>query len=89
MKLKSLIFGLCISLCSSVFASNQHTHPQANNSDNKTTEKSAAWADYCEVEVINNSFSDLRVYGVFDDGSSLIPFTVYSFGAPQYISLYY
>ena len=90
MKIKSLIVGLCISLCSTVFAANQHVHPEANNTDsNKSTDKNIAMPGYCEIEIINNSFNDVRVYGVFDDGLSLSPFNMYSFGPPEYISMYY
>lgn len=89
MKLKSLILGLCVSLCSTVFAANQHLHPQANTTENKPAEKSVSWAGYCEIEIINNSFEDVRVYGVFDDGVALQPFNVYSFESPHYISLFY
>lgn len=90
MKLKSLIFGLCVALCSSVFAANQHLHPQVNlNADEKLSAKNISYPGYCEIEIINNSFEDIRVYGVFDDGASLLPFNVYSFEAPHYISLYY
>lgn len=90
MKLRSLIIGLCVSLCSSVFAANQHVHPQADQADNKTiTAKKASYAGYCEIEVINSSFNNVTVYGVFDDGVALAPFDVYSFESPHYISLYY
>lgn len=89
MKLRSLLVGLCVSLCSTVFAANHHFHPQATNSDNKTTEKKVAWPGACEIEIINNSYDDVRVYGVFDDGSSLTPFNIYSYESPHYISLYY
>ena len=44
---------------------------------------------YCEVEIINSSYDNVTVYGRFDDGSSLIPFNIYSFERPYYISLYY
>ena len=89
MKLRSLLVGFCISLCSTVFAANQHLHPQATHSDKNPAGKTVAWPGACEIEIINNSYDDVRVYGVFDDGISLVPFTVYSYEAPRYISLYY
>jgi hypothetical protein len=90
MKLKSLIFGLCVALCSSVCSANQHRHPQTNmNANEKASATNLSYPGYCEIEVINNSFEDVRVYGVFDDGASLLPFNVYSFESPHYISLYY
>ena len=91
MKLRSLVFGFCISLCSFGFAANQHLHPQANSNDttSASTEKKVGFPGYCEIEVINNSYDNVRVYGVFDDGAGLAPFNVYSFESPHYISLYY
>ncbi len=89
MKLNALIVGLCMSLCSTVFAANQHVHPDTDKSDTKPIEKNLKWPGYCEIEVINTSYDDVRVYGVFDDGLPLSPFNIYSFEAPHYISLYY
>ncbi len=89
MKFKTLLFGLCIGLSSSLFANTVHLHPQANNTDNQSAAKAPTYAGYCDIEIINNSFYDVRVFGVFDDGSSLYPFNVYSWGAPETISLYY
>jgi len=83
MKLISLIFGCCAFLSSSVFAANQHNHAQEKVSTN------AAWAYGCEIEIINRSYEDVTVFGVFDDGYPLEPFNVYSFEAPHYISLYF
>lgn len=88
MKLKSLIFGLCVGLCSSVFAVNQTPLAQANNADARAPLK-ASFPGYCEIEVINNSFDDIRVFGVYDDGATMIPFNMYSFESPYYIPLYY
>jgi hypothetical protein len=95
MKLRSLILGICLSLCTSVFAANnQHLHPQANNTDNQpatngSVAKNLKYPGYCEIEIINRSFSNVSVYGTFDDGTSLQPFDIYSFESPHYISLYY
>ncbi len=89
MKFKSFIFICCLSLCSSIGAANLHLHSQANNNGNKALTKGVMWPGYCEIEIINDSFDDVRVFGVFDDGSSLRPFNVYSYDSPHYISLYY
>ena len=89
MKLKSLILVLCVSLCSSVFATNQHSHLVANNTDNSPLDKNSTLPGYCEIEIINRSYEDVRVYGVFDDGVYLDPFTIYSFEGPHFISLYF
>lgn len=86
MKLKSLIIGLCVGLSSVVFAANQHMHPQV---DNAATAKKLNYPGYCEIEIINNSYEDVHVYGLFDDGAPLRPFNVYSYEGPHYISLYY
>lgn len=89
MKLKSLIIGLCISLCTSVFAANQHIHPKATDNNTKQAADKLTYPAYCEIEVINNSYDNVRVTGVFDDGTILPPFNVYSFESPHYISLFY
>jgi len=89
MKLKPLIFGLCIGLCSSVFATNEALQSPVNDVENRAPLKKASYPGYCEIEIINNSFDDIRVYGVYDDGASMTPFNMYSFEAPYYIPLYY
>ena len=83
MKLNALFLG-CMLGFSSVHAANQHLHPQAN-----PVGPTAQWAGSCEIEIINRSFSDVRVFGIFDDGVPLEPFNVYSFEPPQYIPLFY
>lgn len=75
---------VCLSLCASAFASNQHTHPQA-----QADTRGAKWAVGCGVEIINQSYMDVQVFGVFDDGSSLYPFNIYRFSPPHSIFLDY
>jgi hypothetical protein len=90
MKLRSLILGLCVSLCSTVFAANQHLHPQSDKTDSKSlAAQKMGYPSYCEIEIVNNSFENITVYGTFDDGFSMSPFNVYSFESAHYISLYY
>lgn len=89
MKLRAIILGFCVGFCSSVLAVNQHIHPQVGNGDNKSTEKNVGYPGYCEIEIINRSFDDVTVYGIFDDGVTMEPFNIYSFESPHYISLYY
>ena len=89
MKLKTLIFGLCIGLSSSLFAASQAPISQANHPDERAPLKNVSYPGYCEIEIINNSFDDIRVYGVYDDGATMIPFNIYSFEAAYYIPLYY
>ena len=84
MKLNVFFLVGLLGLSSVANASNQHVHPQA---DAQTV--SAKWAGNCEIEIINRSFFDVRVFGIFDDGIPLEPFNVYSYELPHYISLYY
>lgn len=88
MKLKSLFAVLCFSLVTNVFAANMHMHPKADAADQKTVSKSLTYPGFCQIEIINDSFMDLRVYGTFDDGS-VVDFNIYRYEAPHYISLYY
>lgn len=88
MKLKSLLFILCFSLFSSVFAANMHMNPNADTADQKTIKSQTVYPGYCEIEIINDSFTDVRVFGTFDDGST-INFDVYRYESPHYISLFY
>lgn len=88
MKLKSLLFIVCFSLFTSVFAANVHMHPKAESDNTKSAEKGMAYPGYCKIEIINASYTDVRVYGTFDDGST-VNFNVYSFESPHYIDLFY
>lgn len=91
-KRKSLILFCCLSLATSVFASHRHVHPQGNVTDShesKQMTNRVQWPGACEIEIINDSYEDVRVRGVFDDGTRLYPFYVYSFEEPHYISLFY
>ena len=85
MKLRSLLLGVCVSFCTTIFAANQHFHPQASDAE----KQEANWAGYCDIEIVNDSFDDIRVYGVYDNGFSMLPFYIYSFEAPYHISLFY
>lgn len=88
MKLKSLLFVSCLGLLTSVYAdSNRHVHPQANTGP--SVEKRAMMPGYCEIEVLNDGYDDIRVYGRFDDDTLLEPFDIYRMERPHYISLYY
>lgn len=90
MKLKSLLFAVCFGLAGHAVAANQHLHPKANEVNNKNTiSKPSMLPRACEIEIINDSYTDVNVFGTFDDGAPLSPFTVYRFDAPHYISLYY
>jgi len=84
MKLIALFLG-CLCCLSSSFASTRHSHPQTNTA----ATQNMTWAGNCEVEIINQSYMDVQVFGVFDDGADLDPFNIYSFSPAHYISLYY
>ena len=88
MKLKSLIFIVFLGLFTNSFATNMHLHPKAENTDKKEITKKLTYPGFCEIEIINDSFSDLRVSGTFDDGTGL-DFYIYRYEAPHYISLFY
>ncbi|HEL8434913.1 TPA: hypothetical protein U0D71_000105, partial [Legionella pneumophila] len=81
MKLKSLLFVVCFSLFSNVFAANLHLHPKADNADKKSIQKSVTYPGYCQIEIINQSFTDVRVFGTFDDGTT-IDFNIYRYESP-------
>jgi hypothetical protein len=88
MKLKSLLFLVCFSLFTNVFAANLHLNPNANPEDKISIAKGVMYPGYCQIEIINDSYDDVRVFGTYHDGSS-IGFDIYRFEAPHYISLYY
>lgn len=90
MRFKSIAMGCMLALGSSAYADNQHVHPQDNTTANTAVPMlKAKYAGYCEIEIINQSFDDVRVNGTFDDGAPLAPFTIYSYEAPHYINLFY
>jgi hypothetical protein len=86
MKLRSLLYVVCLGFLTTVFADNRHGYP---NTDTNTATKKTMLPGYCEIEIINNSYSDVTIYGTFDDGAPLSPFNVYRLGIPQYIDLFY
>lgn len=88
MKLKSFLFIICFCLFTNVFATNSHIHPKADEADKKAIAKNLTYPGYCQIEIINDSFTDINVFGTFDDGSS-ISFNVYRYESPHYIDLYY
>ena len=92
MKLKSIAISCLVALCPSVYATNTHVHPEDKTKEAVTSAAPAVQAKYagfCEIEIINQSSDDVRVSGTFDDGAPLYPFTIYSYEAPHYISLFY
>ncbi|CAM2939089.1 hypothetical protein [Legionella worsleiensis] len=88
MKLKSLLIVVCFSFFSHAFAANMHLNPNADSKDKQSIEKSVAYPGYCQIEIINQSFTDVTVFGTFDDGST-VDFNIYRYESPHYISLFY
>ena len=88
MKFLTLIMACFLSVTLPAFAANQHLHPKAE-SIRAGSNNSLGFPGSCEIEIVNRSFDDVRVYGVFDDGMNMDPFNVYSFESPHYISLFY
>ncbi|MCX7114863.1 MAG: hypothetical protein NTW08_02980 [Gammaproteobacteria bacterium] len=43
----------------------------------------------CYVEIVNDSFSHVTVYGRYDDGVPLVPFDVYSYEYSHWIDMFY
>lgn len=89
MKLTALFFGICVGTCPSIFASNTFPISAGTTTKHAPPSQHASFPGYCEIEIVNNSFDDIRVYGVFDDGALLEPINIYSFEAPYHIPLYY
>ena len=95
MKIRSLIMAVVTSMCilllsnQLAYAANVHTHPSDVEASAKDATPKIAMPGYCEIEIVNHSFHNVSVHGDFDDGTSMYPFNVYSFGYAQYIDLYY
>jgi hypothetical protein len=87
MKLKFLLYIVCFCFFNILFATNVHLHPKANMADQQPDIKEL-FSSFCQIEIINNSNTELYVYGTFDDHSTL-NFTVYRGDGPHYISLFY
>lgn len=85
MRLKVWLAGFCLQVCSLSFATNVLFHPEASEAEREP----AKWGWDCEIKIINNSFDDIRVYGVYDNGFQMMPFYIYSFEPPYHISLFY
>ncbi|WP_298627142.1 hypothetical protein [uncultured Legionella sp.] len=88
MKLKSLLVIVFFSLFTNVFAANVHLNSNASNEDKQSIQKGVTYPGYCQIEIINQSFTDVRVFGTFDDGTT-VDFNIYRYESPHYISLFY
>lgn len=88
MKLKYLLGAISLGLFSSVFATNIHTNPKADSVELKAAAKHLSYPGYCQIEIINDSLTDVHVFGTFDDGA-MVDFYIYRYEAPHYINLNY
>lgn len=85
---KNIFIFLCgLGLLSPALADSTHQHLQTKSESNSNVQTLLPGA--CAIEVVNNSFDDIRVYGRFEDGTYLTPFIIKHWGAPQSISLLY
>lgn len=83
------LFLLLFFLCGNVFAvENLHAYPKKSAVLSQKA-KDLKYPGYCEIEIINDSNSTVRVSGIFDDGAILMPFKIYPYEYPHYISLFY
>lgn len=88
MKLNVFIFLCCLGFLPSTYADNRHFHPQADKNA-KLSARSAGFFGDCQIEITNDSAQDVNVFGTFDDGSSMRPFTIYRYEGFHYIDLFY
>ncbi|KTC87713.1 MULTISPECIES: hypothetical protein [Legionella] len=89
MKFKSLILASCLGLFSSAYADHSHSYPQTNNTPSAKSDltKGATYPGYCAIEIVNNSFDGVWVYGTFEDGTSLKSFYIPRYDTPHVIHL--
>lgn len=94
MKIRSLLLISILSLSATAFADNRHV--QAADDTSKEAGKSASLSEnkamvpgFCEVEIINDSYENLTVYGTWENNVVMEPFNFYRYEYPHYISLYY
>lgn len=80
MKSKPLLFVCCLGLLSSVFADNRHLPVNANDAEAKAAAQAAVKRvkspSYCEIEIINYSYNELRAWGRVSNGAILSPFYI-------------
>ena len=81
MKFKALFVAMGFSLITSVSAESNHFYFDAKK---PTT---VAMPYYCEIEIDNNSFNDVVIYGVTQDGRTMPPTRLNHFSPPYYIYL--
>jgi len=94
MRLISYFCSLLLLVSQATFANNDashHRYPASKETAQplKTAPDGKPGFYSCEIEIINDSFSNVTVYGRYDDGVPLNPFNVYSYEYSHYIDLFY
>ncbi len=67
----------------------EHHFSKKYNQQILSSSSQASFAGTCEIEIINDSYDDLVVYGRFDDNNYMMPFNIPWRDAPHYVSLFY
>lgn len=74
-------------------ASSHHQYPGAKTStpplQSSIKPGAPGYYDSCNVEIMNDSFSDITVYGRYDDGVPVTPFNIYRYEYSHYVDLFY
>tara|TARA_Y100000588_G_scaffold391249_1_gene499290 strand:- start:1288 stop:1695 length:408 start_codon:yes stop_codon:yes gene_type:complete len=70
------------------FAAEPHKHPMASQPEKLQNAKTNYWPGSCEININNQSYDPITVYGLFDDGQS-ITFNIFPGEPPHAISLFY
>jgi len=87
---KNIFVILCgLGLLSQGFADVPHQHSNAATNGSTSAGQNTIVPGACEIEIVNNSFDDINIYGRFEDGTYLTPFIIKHWGVPQTVSLYY
>ncbi|KTD31121.1 MULTISPECIES: hypothetical protein [Legionella] len=92
MKFKTLLLAGCLSAFASAYADHDHRYPQTNQEAAKSAaKKGAGYPDpyYCTIEIFNNSYDGVWVYGTFDNGNPMESFYIPPRDTPHYIHLDY
>jgi hypothetical protein len=87
------LLSLYLLISSQVFATpakaNIHLYPMTTVTAASAEQNKPFVFGTCDIEIINDSFSNVTVYGRYDDGIPLVPFSVYSYEYSHYIDLFY
>lgn len=95
MRLIAYISALLFIVSQPIFADSQANHHAYPGSKSNAPLVNASAQDTkpafysCDIEIINDSFSNVTVYGRYDDNVPLYPFDVYSYEYSHYIDMFY